>query len=226
LRAVEFSEVAKSQRRQPSWLVGRTHKAEQSVRQAIPPKLPSEFVSAMRQELDSLRPEGNAATPAAADGVRRSLRASPPSAQPEVVIDPAASEAFFRAVEILAKVRDEVLAQTAGQLAELAAAIARRVISHELSVDRGVIHRLVSEGLAALGQRDRVVVRLGQGFAAECDAIEQRFRAGGERFEVIVDPRLDAYGCVVETELGQVDESLDTRLATLLQALKPESESP
>jgi flagellar biosynthesis/type III secretory pathway protein FliH len=31
---------------------------------------------------------------------------------------------------------------------------------------------------------------------------------------------------VVETELGRVDESIESRISTLLQALRPESDAP
>ena len=50
--------------------------------------------------------------------------------------------------------------------------------------------------------------------------------ASGARCEVEFDATLDAYACLVETEMGQVDESIESRLETLLLALKPESENP
>ncbi len=229
LRSANFAEVQRNRRRAPSWIAGPS-RASTEPRQKLPSaKLPTEFVAAMRQELGSLRPDGHASAserppPPSGRAPRSSLRPPPP--EKEWVVDEAASQAFLAAASALGAVRQEVLAETAGQLAELAAAIARRVIGHELSVDKSVVQRLVAEGLSALGAHDRVVVRVGERFASECDAIEQRFTQGGQRCEVIVDPLLDKFGCLIETDLGQVDESLETRLATLLQALKPDSETP
>jgi flagellar biosynthesis/type III secretory pathway protein FliH len=40
---------------------------------------------------------------------------------------------------------------------------------------------------------------------------------------VRLDASLEEYGCVVETELGSVDESIESRIATLLNALKPDA---
>jgi flagellar biosynthesis/type III secretory pathway protein FliH len=41
-----------------------------------------------------------------------------------------------------------------------------------------------------------------------------------------VEEALGDYDCVIETELGQVDESVEARLEKLLAALKPDSEAP
>ena len=124
----------------------------------------------------------------------------------------------------LATERERVLSETAGQIAELAVMIARRVIGRELTLDPGIVRGLVREGISALGQHDRVLVRLGQGFVASRERLEDDLRASETRCEVRFDPALEPYGCLVETELGQVDESIETRVETLLAALRPDSE--
>ncbi len=130
------------------------------------------------------------------------------------------------AIEQVMQSRAEVLAQTASQLAELAVMIARRVIARELSIGAEVVHSLVAEGLDALGNHDRVLVRLGGGFSELRDDVQSRLLRNGASCEVRVDTSLAKWGCVVETELGRVDESVESRLATLLQALKPDSNPP
>ena len=116
-----------------------------------------------------------------------------------------------------------MLEQTASQLGELATIIARRVIAHEISLNPNIVAGLVSEGLSALGAHDRVLVRVGSAFEAARENLARRLADRGAHAEVRFDSSLSEYGCVVETELGRVDESIESRIATLLQALRPES---
>jgi flagellar biosynthesis/type III secretory pathway protein FliH len=139
-------------------------------------------------------------------------------------VDPELNHAFEEAVELLAHERQRVFEQTASQLAELAAVIARRVIAREITLHPELVFDIVREGLEALGKHDRVVVRLGRGFETQRAALEQRLIARGSRAEVQVEEHLPDHACLVETELGQVDESVETRLGTLLHALRPDSQ--
>jgi hypothetical protein len=231
-RRAKFAQVPAAVRRQPSWLP--SSQRAQSRREAPslkPPRLPSEFVEAVRQELGDMPQQE-----------RRSHRPSapprPPTVPPEAFpvhepnpitavaasVDPELVQAFEQAVELLIGERQRVFEQTASQLAELAAVIARRVIAREISLHPDLVCDLVREGLDALGKHDRVVVRLGPGFEAQRASLEQRLQDRGGRAEVRVEPQLPEHACLVETELGQVDESVEGRLATLLHALRPDSQ--
>jgi hypothetical protein len=231
-RTIKFSNVTSTRTRAPSWLPSSrarpSWKAETT--SLRPPPLPSEFVDAIRQELEPERPSR---PPRASEMPPREVRkpSLPPASRaqeiplaPEVmIIDPEATAAFEQAVELLVDERSRVFEQTAGQLEELATIIARRVIAHEISLNPQIVAGLVNEGLAALGAHDRVLVRVGRSFAEARATLELRLADRGARAEVRLDPELSDYGCVVETELGRVDESIEARIATLLQALKPDS---
>ena len=234
---VKFASVTNPRVRAPSWLPharGRALKKEDTP-SLRPPPLPSEFVDAIRKELEPERAQRAHRT---SEMPPRNGRNSVPPPQPhaeaspavvalgEPIIDPEATAAFERAVELLSAERARVLEQTASQLGELATIIARRVIAHEISLNPQIVAGLVKEGLAALGAHDRVLVRVGRLFAESCAALEIRLADRGARAEVRVDSNLPDFGCIVETELGRVDESIETRIATLLQALKPDSEAP
>jgi Flagellar assembly protein FliH len=236
-RKVKFASVTNPRSRPPSWMPqarGRALKKEDTP-SLRPPPLPSEFVNAIRQEL-ALEPElERASRPTRASEMPpREARVPtvPPAANlgspepAETIIDPEATAAFERAVELLVAERSRVIEQTASQLGELATIIARRVIAHEISLNPQILSGLVNEGLAALGAHDRVLVRVGRSFAASTAALEVRLADRGAHAEVRVDPSLGDYGCIVETELGRVDESIESRIATLLQALRPDTDHP
>lgn len=150
------------------------------------------------------------------------LASVPPPPQPQ--LSPELRVAVEHALENLVHARNLVLETTAGQLAELAATIARRVIAHELSVSPETVRLLVDEGLAALERDERVLVRMGDGFASERAELFAHLNNQGGKVEVVIDPTLGHFGCVVETEHGWVDESIETRLAALLQELRSDSE--
>jgi Flagellar assembly protein FliH len=232
-RRVKFTNVSQERERLPSWMPAarrRVAKKEETPSLA-PPRVPSEFVDAIRQELD---PDRASRPPRASERARpatQPVSLAPPAvaaepAPPQFIVDPEATAAFERAVELLVSERARVLEQTAGQLGELATIIARRVIAHEISLKPGLIAGLVREGLEALGAHDRVLVRVGRGFEQARNDLEQRLADRGAHAEVRFDPSLDEYGCVVETELGSVDESIESRITTLLNALKPDSDAP
>jgi hypothetical protein len=241
-RRVKFAQVPATARKDPSWLPSSQQRLGLPRRDAPslkPPPLPSEFVEAMRQELGempaqerrSLRPSEAAPSPFGrpptlpppAAAVATEPRS--PTAVPLAIVDPELSLAFEEAVELLAHERQRVFEQTASQLAELAAVIARRVIAREISLHPSLVFDLVREGLEALGRHDRVVIRLGPGFESQRASLEQRLQDRGSRAEVRVEAQLPLHACLVETELGQVDESVEARLGTLLHALRPDSQA-
>lgn len=241
-RRAKFAQVPATARRQPSWLPSSQKQRRESP-SLKPPRLPAEFVDAVRAELGempvqerrSLRPSEAANSPSQIAGLRPPTMPPLdqfPAAEPNpittaplaTVVDPELSHAFEEAVELLTQERQRVFEQTASQLAELAAVIARRVIAREISLHPALVFDLVREGLDALGKHDRVVVRLGTGFETQRASLEQRLMDRGSRAEVRVEPQLPEHACLVETELGQVDESVETRLGTLLHALRPDSQ--
>ena len=235
-RKVNFARVTNPRVRAPSWMPsprGRAATKREELPSLRPPPLPSEFVDAIRQELE---PERASRPPRASEMPPRMPSVPAPAAIPhfanepepgpvQMIVDPEATHAFEQAIELLVAERSRVLEQTASQLGELATIIARRVIAHEISLNPNIVSGLVNEGLAALGAHDRVLVRIGRAFAEARANLETRLADRGAHAEVRIDESLSEYACLVETELGRVDESVEARIATLLQALRPDSDS-
>jgi hypothetical protein len=237
-RRAKFAQVSQGTRRHPSWLPSPQKPAARRESPSMkPPRLPAEFVDAVRQELGempqqerrSLRPSEAAMSPVRQPTLPppdqfAAIEPKPITISPTPIVDAELSHAFEEAVELLGQERQRVFEATASQLAELAAVIARRVIAREISLHPELVCDLVREGLEALGKHDRVLVRLGSGFESQRSSLAQRLGDRGSRVEVRVEGNLPEHACLVETELGQVDESVESRLATLLHALRPDSQ--
>jgi flagellar assembly protein FliH len=123
-------------------------------------------------------------------------------------------------IELLAGERTRILARAEGELVELASAIARRVVGHELKIDPTLVVDLAVEGIDALGKGERLSVHIGDlGDDAAMEAIGARLAALAPQCQIVRDPMLPRGGCVVKTEYGTVDESLESRLDRVLAAL-------
>ena len=130
--------------------------------------------------------------------------------------------ALEQSVEELSLLRGRMMEETEEQLVTLAASIAKRVIGREISLDPEILLTLAAEGIEALADRDKVVVRFG--FLDRDDLLAsmvERLKRRAPRCEVLQDPSLGPGQCVVESEFGQVDESVDSRLDNVLRALLP-----
>jgi hypothetical protein len=250
--AARFLDVTEGKLRAPAWVASQ--KAGFKRRSSDPnfraPRVPSEFRTLDVTALAASEHRASVAPNATDAAVGRSRApgarlTEPPPAPPndaEIALDairhrpsvvplraepdPVLIQAFLDAIDGLAQARQMVLEDSAHEIAELATTIARRVIARELQMNPEIVHGLVQEGLSALGRDDRITVRLGARFARAAAAIEQRLTVGDQRAEIVLDPTLEPHGCIVETDLGRVDESIESRLSALISALESDSNPP
>ncbi len=157
--------------------------------------------------------------------IRRSEIPRPPRA-PDTLIDelvPRADEeavsAITSALEDFASARARLLFEAEDDLFNLVKLIAERVVARELRSEPKLVLGLVREGLSALSSRDSCTVRLGRFYSGVLDDVRLAVGEMAMDVSVMLDPTLPNYGCVVDSQLGRVDESVDTRLRTLLDQL-------
>jgi flagellar assembly protein FliH len=130
-----------------------------------------------------------------------------------------AAAAIVEAIEQFSAARAALLEGAEQELIQLVRSVARRVIERELLTDPTLVDGLVRSGLEALGHADRVSVRLGPFFADAAPELREKLEQRGIDCVVSVDATLGPYGCLLETELGKVDESIEARLDVLLSHL-------
>ncbi|HLK35891.1 MAG TPA: FliH/SctL family protein [Polyangiaceae bacterium] len=129
-------------------------------------------------------------------------------------------ERLAASIELLATERARIAKRAEPQLVQLAGAIARRVLGREVALDPALLADLAAEGLQVLGEKEKLVVRIGPlDDAAAVENIRARLAARAPHAKLVVDPALEPGGCVVEGEHGSVDESLEERLGHVMKAL-------
>lgn len=121
-------------------------------------------------------------------------------------------------VEELAGVRAQMIRQTERQMVELALAVARRIIHREVSLDRDLLIAMARVALDRLGESATVTVKLHpEEFAATSAARVSRVM--GTCVTVLEDPRLERGACLVESDLGTIDVSVDAQIEEVARAL-------
>jgi len=234
-----FDDVTPGQRRQPSWLVKGRHPSSSTPPVSVPPPppIPNELSAVEIQELVRRGPKEPKYEFGPEAPARISNEASKPSMSPmefeALVAEQAARQAaeqlleenqaaIAEAVQTLASAHERLSERLCDRAVQLAILVARRVVARELTTQPDIVTDLVREGLEVLNVHDKVRVHLGPEFAVLKEAVASHVAATGTMIDVILDTTLPPYGCVVETEVGSVDESIENRLSTLLESLSNE----
>lgn len=124
--------------------------------------------------------------------------------------------------ESLALERDRWIGDWEAIVIRLAAAIASRLLGHELRVDPDGAREMIRQALQLAVGASRIRVRLHGDDAAllgpQASEVVRAFASCGEA-EIIPDNSLTRGGCLIETQHGQIDARLETVLDRIVAQL-------
>lgn len=124
----------------------------------------------------------------------------------------------------LRSLRTTLLRQTETQMVELALAIARRILRREATVDRDLLVAMARVALDRIGEEGSATIRLNpEDYAATAQRHGDQW--AGSRVTVLADPAVPRGGCIVESEFGQVDASVEAQFDHVAQTLLGEEEA-
>jgi flagellar assembly protein FliH len=127
-------------------------------------------------------------------------------------------------IEELAEVRREMIRQTERQMVQLALAIAKRVVRREIALDRDLTQTMARLALERLGDSTTVTLRLHpDDFAAighKCDEWQR------SHVSVVADRDVSRGGCLVESDFGFIDGSIEAQFHEVARALLAEEGQP
>jgi flagellar assembly protein FliH len=121
-------------------------------------------------------------------------------------------------IEELADVRRQMVRETERQMVQLALAMARRVVRREVAIDSDLTLTLARVALERLGDSTAVTIRLSPD---DFEATSGRRDAllAGSHVTVVPDAAISRGGCLVQSDFGYVDASVDAQFQELARAL-------
>jgi flagellar assembly protein FliH len=119
----------------------------------------------------------------------------------------------------LGELRRLMIRQTERQMVQLALAIARRVVRREVTVDHDLTLMMARVALDRLGDSTSVVIRLHPDEYAATIGRPDGVPWSGSHVSVVADASVSRGGCLVESDFGYVDASVDAQFQEIARAL-------
>ncbi|RKY86911.1 hypothetical protein DRQ09_05365 [candidate division KSB1 bacterium] len=121
--------------------------------------------------------------------------------------------------------RNKVILEAEKTIVGLAFQIASEIVKKEIQEDNDIIIEVVKDALKYATEEGKLVVRLNP---EDLTVIQERSffpsTKGGKNIEIIGDAQVSRGGCYIETNAGEIDATIETRLKEmekkLLQSLK------
>jgi flagellar assembly protein FliH len=117
----------------------------------------------------------------------------------------------------LSGLRETLIQQTERQMVQLALTIAKRIVLREVTLDPELIAAMAHVALQKLGTSSPATIRLNpEDYTVVAHDGE---RWGGGQVTVVPDPAIARGGCLVESEFGRIDASVDRQFEEMTRAL-------
>ena len=133
--------------------------------------------------------------------------------------------ALRTASEGIHNLRDKVLRESEDELLNLIIMVARKVILREVAQDRGILSEVVQNAIAGLSERDEITVRLNPDDYALAttgrDDILHKELAS-DRMRLKPDPTVLSGCCMIDTDMGTINASIDAQLDEIYRRLLEE----
>lgn len=132
----------------------------------------------------------------------------------------------FRALrsssEAIHNLRDKVLRESEDEILKLVMLVARKIIIREVTEDRSILAEVVQNALAGLSAREELVVRINpDDFQLATSGRDELLHKEliNDRLSLKPDPSISTGFCMVDTEMGTIDASLEGQLEQLYRTL-------
>jgi flagellar assembly protein FliH len=123
-----------------------------------------------------------------------------------------------QAIDDLAQLRRAITRHTEQQMVQLALALARRIVLRELSLDPDLVAALAHVAVERLGEQAPATIRLHpEDYATVVAHRGEQWE--GTQVSVVPDPAVQRGGCLVESDFGLIDATVDAQFAELSRAL-------
>lgn len=130
------------------------------------------------------------------------------------LLDRIAAELVDERARLLAEIRPELL--------HLVLAIAREVIGREVAADHSILENTLAQAVQNLHFATHIVVHLNPADLEFLKSRPAQWRPQTSQLEWAPDPAIEQGGCIIESDRGGFDATLEAQLRTLHEALAAE----
>lgn len=133
-----------------------------------------------------------------------------------------AAQAFAAAAEEISRVRESVARNSGKDMLRLVMAISEQVIRREMTADPKVVLSIIENALQSSVRTDQYRVRINPADLETVTEHKPLFLAsisGLKNLSIETDPEISPGGCRVDSDLGDVDATIETQLETIRQSL-------
>jgi flagellar assembly protein FliH len=132
---------------------------------------------------------------------------------------------FKQALCELEKLKKELCRKAEEETVELALAIAKKIVGHEVATNKEIISHVVKEALKKAEDQEKIRIRVNP---TDMEMIRDPEFKHSEMFTHIhnitfeEDDSISAGGCVIETDFGNIDARIENQLNTVEETFKSE----
>lgn len=132
---------------------------------------------------------------------------------------------FRQALLELDKIKKEISLNAEREMVELALAIARKIVCHEVSINKEVVLSVIKEALKKVVDHEKIKIRMNPSDLEFIKNAKFHFSNLVDNIESITfeeDETILNGGCVIETNLGDIDARIERQLRVVEEAFKSE----
>lgn len=130
---------------------------------------------------------------------------------------------FHQALLELDRIKNEISHNAEKETVDLAMAIARKIVGCEVVTNRNVVLDVVKEALKKVVDEDKIVIRINPSefnFVKDAKLQFSDYVDHIENITIEEDDTISNGGCVIETNLGEIDARIEKQLQALEEAFK------
>jgi flagellar assembly protein FliH len=132
------------------------------------------------------------------------------------IVDPMREE-LARTLDEISGLRASITEQAEADLVKLALEIAKKVVHREVTIDKEIVVTLAGIGLSRVHDRTAAAIHLHPEDFAYLTAQRERIETG-HVLELVEDRSISRGGCLIHTEMGDVDARIEQQFAEIERA--------
>ena len=125
----------------------------------------------------------------------------------------------------LTDTRQKLQRQIESEVVDLALQVGRKVVGQALQTDPDIVARIVHEALKQVDNPEKIAVRLNPADIKRLQSTPAQAILGGhaDRIQFEADAGVEAGGCLVQTEYGEIDARIEKQFRAIEEAFRAET---